>query len=326
MEAFSLGTLQPIAEKLGVKLPKEGTFQDAIKVIHSATDDLYADAFKTIKTVDWTKRGVDLQRQAIAYANKNVKDDALKDRFANKLSNVVSEFLDPKGFTAKRFKEVDSDLGKDIRALYNKLDMTSEERHLAESYKLIQNSIRSMAEAKDPTGKLKLANDAFSKLQLPQEASTGLNALKNSGAFTPQELLGKVKKEYSEPLVARGEAPYQQMSQAGTEVLGNRAPPMLQKLAERGVALGGIGAVGLHDPVTAGVLTGLGALSSPVLYSPLGQKVLAKTMTNRPEIMNKALQPLATATGNLGGLTGMSAGLPVGQTVADYNKSLFGIQ
>jgi hypothetical protein len=229
---------------------------------------------------------------------------------------------------ARNFKDLDSKLGEYINDAFSATQNVTDENHKAKALLLLQKSLRDMAEAKDPTGVIKLANSANTALSLPKRtAGTYVEAMKNEGAFTPSQLMTSVKVENSTNKLARGQGRMQQVAQAGEEVLGNKAPSVGQRALEYGATGAGIGAVGhFGGPEMAGLLTGATALGTNALYNPVVQRILNKTLVDRPQMVNRALSPLASGVRMATPMVNPSLSTAVGAPLTEAGQRLMGDQ
>lgn len=302
LNEFSAGLVRRIAEDMGVKMPKDATTQQLIDLTQKAISSRYDDALKAIKTVVPTLRGDRMARQATLYAKNEITDPDLLNQFNNWINRYRTELFKPNGMTAKKFKELDEKIGS---AAYNMMYATgenAEQRELGRALKMLQASIRHMAEERDPTGLMRQANTAHAALQIPQRTATYVEAAAGrEGAFTPKQLLTSSKVESSEKAFAAGRAPYQQLAQAGEAVLGGGKPSMEQRLTERAAALGGLygtgkalATPGMTPGATAATIGGAGWLGTIGAYTPAMQQLLVRSMANRPDIVNKTLGPVAS--------------------------------
>lgn len=164
----------------------------------------------------------------------------------------------------------------------------------------LQKSFREMVKRSNPgaAGEIDTLDRAYAQMKMTQRASTTKAALKDSGTFSPDTMLGEVRKRAlkrgaeGEKLLTRHQAQGQPLAEAGAEVLGNKLPdsgtPTGMTVQE---VLAGSAGFGL-----GGVPGAIAGTSVPLAYS-------------QPAL--RALQS-AYLTGKSPAATGLAAGLPVG--------------
>jgi hypothetical protein len=330
---FSKGLVRNVATDLGLDIPEHFNTQQAIGAVSNKISELYNTILPKIGTIEPTARSIRLAQASRAVAMKDINDPAVLKEYDALVKMVNKRFItDPNGNStmfARNFKDLDTRLGEEINTAFSSTaDNAIDQKAKARALLLLQQSMRKMAEAKDPTGVLKLANSANTALALPKRtAGTYVEAMKNEGAFTPSQLMTSVKVENTADKLARGQGRMQQVAQAGEEVLGNKAPSVGQRALEYGATGAGIGAVGhFGGPEMAGLLTGATALGTNALYNPVVQRILNKTLVDRPQMVNRALSPLASGVRMATPMVNPSLSTAVGAPLTEAGQRLMGDQ
>ena len=330
---FSKGLVRNIATDLGLDVPEHFNTQQTIDLVDGQIGKMYNTILPKIGTIEPTNKANRLSQASLLYAQKNINDPEVLKEY-NQLVNMVNKryVVDPtagKFMYARNFKDLDSRLGSEINSAFSSTaDNAVDQREKAKALLLLQQSLRDMAEAKDPTGILKKANSAHSALSLPKRTAGGsVEALKNESSFTPSQLMTQVKNENTTENLAKGKAKLQKEAQAGVKVLGQKTPSMEQRMLEKTIAGAGLGLSGyLGGPETAGLLGAGITAGTNAVYNPLVQQALVKTLVNRPAWANAITSPVAKVVNKLTPAVNPSLSTAVGAPLAQAGQRMMGDQ
>jgi len=330
---FSKGLVRNVANDLGLKIPDKFNTQQTIEAVDNEIGKLYNTILPQIGTIEPTNKANRLSQASLLYAQKNINDPAVLKEY-NQIVNMINKryVTDPsvgKFMYARNFKDLDSRLGAEINSAFSSTaDNAVDQREKAKALLLLQQSLRTMAEAKDPTGILKKANSANTALALPQRtAGTYVEAMKQEGAFTPSQLMTSVKVENTAKNLAKGKGKLQQEAQAGEQVFGQKAPSTEQRMLERAVAGAGLGLSGyLGGPETAALLGAGVTAGTNAVYNPLVQQALVKTLVNRPAWANSLTSPVAKVVQKLTPAVNPSLSTVAGAPLAQAGQRMMGNQ
>jgi hypothetical protein len=200
------------------------------------------------------------------------------DVYENNLKRIVTDRISNNGYmSGEAFKEAESDLGKYASKLLNNPNSTAWDRDLGDAYRETQAILRRSLEAANPESadQIRSANAAFSRMLRVGDASMRPGA--DPGVFTPAQFQQSVKKYANQRQYQRGNAPMQDIADAGRTVLGQRVPDSGTPYRSLIAMLG----MGMADP-TMLLKLGIGTGAIGGLYSSPGQRVLASMLTRRP--------------------------------------------
>lgn len=260
----------------------EGAGTDAVDQAHR----LIGDAYDAAKSQLGAFR-IDPQANSELSNLRMLAGSGLEGRERRTFNSYFTDYISGnKGFTADKFKELDSKLTGDI-AKFGQGD--AYQQKLGEALKEVQSILMGNARRANPTAAAALdsADKAYANLVRVEGASVAAKSA--DGVFTPGQLMTAVRaadNSARDNATARGRALMQDLAGAGTSVLGN-------KVADSGTAgrlmTAGAGAALWANPA----LTATGIGSGLLMYSPAGQALLRGAVADRPEAakaVSKALQ------------------------------------
>lgn len=283
--------LQPVKEKISEKATGREVIAEGQKILTNKYDELLPKLkFKTDLNVNASLNRI------INNAKEDITDPGLMrtlqkqiDAFKSKTKNSISDK------SLKRFEE-------DIKKKVGRYSLsTGEEKALGDALEDVQKvfEVNLQKQNKELAGELRNINKAyagFARVETAMQRARGQDA-----QFTPESLAGAVSrldKSARRRVSARGDAPLQDISDIGIDVLGSKVPDSgtTGRLLTSGL-LTGAGAV--IDPTVA---VGLGLGSLP--YTSGGRAVFNALIKQRP----KAVQMTGEGISDLSSLLG-SAGL-----------------
>ncbi len=221
---------------------------------------------------------------------------------------VLQQKIGPKlgqngAMDGESFKIVESELTRLARQY--KKDPSADANQLGDAIDEVLTSMRGNLERNNPMFKdqLSAVNLGWAKFKRVQRAATSQNR-DDPGVFSPPQLQAAVKaldKSKDHGAFARGNALMQNLSEAGTKVLGDKVPN--SGTPER--LMGAMAVGGYVDPTT---LIGSGLLSLP--YTKAGQSALASLFARDPGLMSGAVGGLIKRSAVPLSAGAGSAGLP----------------
>lgn len=209
----------------------------------------------------------------------------LSNTFDKTLQRSVFQRMSPNGsLTGQAFKDAETELGQEARALLGNQNSSPWDRKLGDAYREAQSTLRTWLARANPAAapEIQKANAAWAEMLRVQNASGRAGA--EPGLFSPAQLQAAAKKYSSEAQFTGGRALMGDYADAGRQVLGNTVPdsgtPYRALLTFLGLGGAAAGGAPFSAPALAGYAgaTGLSAL----LYSPLGRKALAAALASRP--------------------------------------------
>jgi hypothetical protein len=182
-----------------------------------------------------------------------------------------------KAFTAEKFKELDSVLGKKA-AQFGQGD--AYQQNVADAFKEVQRILTESAKRANPQAAKALNNADKAYANLVRIEGASVAAKGSDGIFTPGQLMSAVRgadKSVRDRATAQGSALMQDLAGTGQRVLGNTVPD--SGTAGRLFGAGGLGYGLATDPL----LTGTGVLGGMALYSQPLQGLLNAAVSARPQ-------------------------------------------
>lgn len=154
------------------------------------------------------------------------------------------------------FKRAESIISQRARNIAKNPNSSMWDNEVASLYRETLSALRNSLERTNPefAGQLQPINQAYANLIRVQKAVSRIGA--KDGIFTPAQLLSAVKQTSPEKQFARGQAPLQELAQAGDATLSNKYPDS----GSIGRLLLGMGVGGAISPKAA---AGVGAASIP---------------------------------------------------------------
>jgi hypothetical protein len=274
-------SLAPIGEKLGADTPLG---REAVSEMHDKVSAAYDRLLPQLK-VQADQPFVSNMTQLRSMAQGLTPDMA--NKFDKTLRDVVVRKFSPNGsMTGEGYKSVESELGK-LSNDYSTSALASE-RELGGALKQAQAEMRDLLSRSNPQHAEELGriNQAFGNTLRVEGAAGRIGS--DQGVFTPAQLLSSVRQmdpSMRKGAFARGEAPMQDLADAGKAVLGNKVPDSGTPFRSMAMAAPALGAMYLANPATAiGVATG--GLSAMGAYTEPGQSLLASLLASRPSGAN----------------------------------------
>ena len=296
-EALNRAAINRAGEPIGVSTKEVGS--EGVR----AVGDQISDAFESGKRA---LGAFQLDRQAASELTtlrnmaNNLPDRELKA--FDKVWSLLDREVSPNGhITAEGFRRFDSKSG--LEASRFKGSQDAYQKEVGDAILELQRIVLDAGERAKPAAseELRKAKAAFANLVRVENAAT--RAANQGGVFTPGQLGMAVRstdQSVRDRATARGTALMQDLSTAGQNVLGN-------KIADSGTptrlmyGMGGLGA-GFIDPSIP-----LGLLGGASLYSTPMQRLLAGSVTKRPQaakaiagLLDQSSPMLAPAGGLLG--------------------------
>lgn len=271
VEQFNNMAINRATKPIGVRVEGSGT--QAVKQAADAVSDAYTTAKNQLGAFQLDKQAnTDLSRlRMLASTGMEGKERATFNRF---FTDYISG---NKAFTAEKFKELDSVLGKRIEQ-FSKGD--AYQQNVADAFKEMQRILLDAAKRANPNAAkaLSAADEAYANLVRIEGASVAGKAA--DGIFTPGQLMTAVRgadKSARDRATAQGRALMQDLAGAGQRVLGNTVPD--SGTAGRLLGAGGLGYGVATDPL----LTGAGVLGGMAIYSRPLQGLLNAAISSRPQ-------------------------------------------
>jgi hypothetical protein len=287
---------------IGQSLPKDVVGREAVEHVESALGARY-NALLPKLTVKADKQFA----SEVGSLTQSIKTGAIDPKYGKAFerfmaSNVTGKLRGQGALTGQTLKDIEGDLGQQIRRLGQSNDPDA--RLLGDAYKEVQDSLRKMLTRSNPQAadELKAINTGYAGFKRLQRAASSVAA--EDGVFSPAQLQSAVKaldRSKDKAAFARGNALLQDLSEPAKAVLGNKIPN--SGTADRGL----LSLLQLLDPRAAAA-----AAISPVAYSQTGQNALAAALAKRPqaaEPIANALRQASPGLGLLGGQVGIQLGL-----------------
>lgn len=221
----------------------------------------------------------------------------MADKFDSTIRNVILRKFSPGGgMTGESFKEVESELGT-LANSYSTSALASE-RELGGALKQTQAELRDLLTRSNPNhaDELGRINQAFSSALRVEGAAGRIGS--DQGVFTPAQMLSSVRQldpSMRKGAFARGEAPMQDLAEAGKSVLGNKVPDSGTPFRSLAVAAPALAGMYMASPAAAIGTTaaGLGTIGA---YSRPGVSLLASLLSRRPSGAGNVADILRRAT------------------------------
>ncbi len=195
---------------------------------------------------------------------------------------VLRKFSPGGGMTGESFKEVEGDLGK-LAKDYSTSALASE-RELGGALKQTQAELRDLLTRSNPqhADELNRINQAFASSLRVEGAAGRIGS--DQGIFTPAQMLSSVRQmdpSMRKGAFARGEAPMQNLAEAGKAVLGNKVPDSGTPFRSVAMAAPALGAMYMANPAAA-IGTGAVVAGAVGAYTRPGTSLLASLLASRP--------------------------------------------
>jgi hypothetical protein len=269
--------LAPIGEKLNPDTPLG---REAIGEMHDKVGAAYDKLLPKLQ-VQADQPFIGNMRNLIQGAQTLTPDMAKK--FDSTIQDVVLRKFSPNGgMTGQGFKDVESELGK----LANNYSTsgTASERELGGALKQAQAEMRDLLMRSNPqhADELSRINQAFGNTLRVEGAAGRIGS--DQGVFTPAQMLSSVRQldpSMRKGSFARGEAPMQDLAEAGKAVLGNKVPDSGTPFRSLAMAAPALGGLYLANPAAA-IGTGAAGAAAMGAYTKPGVSLLASLLASRP--------------------------------------------
>lgn len=278
VEQFNAAAINRALQPIGAKLPKGLTAgNDAVEFAGQKISSVYDDLLPKMNLV--ADDAFNQQLQSLRGLASEMPDSQAKQFNAILDNNILKRFSPNGHMLGTTAKEVDSKIGQLYRSYSKSPD--PDHRMLANALKETQSIFRGAAKRANPqfAKELGAADTAYANLLRVENAAGRVGS--KEGVFSPAALRGAVRAKDSsmnKRQFARGNALMQDLADAGQSALGQTVP-------DSGSAyriFTGTGLAGLTSMLNPAL--GAGLLGSGAMYSPVGQKMVAKLLTQRPDL------------------------------------------
>lgn len=297
VEQLNRATANRALAPIQQKLPEGVVGREAVEYVENSLRDRYNTLLPklTVKADKQFASEVGDLRRMISTGSIDPKYPKAFDRFMQ--SNVIGKFRGQNALTGETLKQIESDLGEQVRRLAQSNDPDA--RLLGDAYAEVQDGLRNMLMRSNPQAakELKAVNSGYAAFKRLQKAASSVNA--EDGVFSPAQLHSAVKaadRSKDKAAFARGNALLQDLSEPAKAVLGPTIPN--SGTAERSF----LSVLQLLDPRAAAAAT-----ISPLAYTQTGQNMLAAALTKRPESAKTIAETLKKSAPGLGYLSGQVA-------------------
>jgi hypothetical protein len=297
---FNQGVINKALNKIDDKLPDAVIGRDAVNYAFTKVGDQYDDVLKRISfeinpNVNAALRSVTSTSKLSSGAEKQKLNDLMNTYIYSRIpvgKNKVGTI------DGQAFKGLESDLLKRVKSLRSSSD--DSDRVVGEELGRALDVIKVALRSQNPkeASKLRRIDSAYGDLAVMREAA-GKTAAKN-GVFTPQQYQQAVRtrdQTRSKSAFAAGTSRGQDVADAAVDTI---SPDVGSTITGR-LALGTAGGYAFTQNPTA---VSVAAISTPLMYSQQGLKVMEALMRSRPEIarqIGRKLSERATKEGSIGG-------------------------
>jgi hypothetical protein len=275
---FNKAAVNKALEPINKQVSKNASGREIIREGQKILEDKYTELLPKLKFKTDLNVNASLNR-IINNAKEDITDPGLMrtlqkqiDSFKSKTKNSISDN------SLKRFEE-------DIKKKVGRYSLsTGEEKALGDALEDVQKvfEVNLQRQNKELAGELRNINKAyagFARVETAMQRARGQDA-----QFTPESLAGAVSrldKSARRRVSARGDAPLQDISDIGIDVLGSKVPDSGTpgRLLTTGLLGGGASVI---DATTGGLLT-LGSLP----YTKGGRAVFNALIKQRPELIQR---------------------------------------
>lgn len=277
VEQFNAAAINRALQPVGAKLPQGlNAGNDAVEYAGKKISSVYDELLPKMNLV--ADDAFNQQLQSLRGLANEMPDSQAKQFNAILDNNILKRFSPNGHMIGTTAKEVDSKIGQLYRSYSKSPD--PDHRMLANALKETQSIFREAAKRANPqfAKELGAADKAYANLLRVENAAGRVGS--KDGVFSPAALRGAVRAKDSsmnKRQFARGNALMQDLADAGQSALGQTVP-------DSGSAyriFTGTGLAGLTSLLNPAL--GAGLLGSGAIYSPVGQKMVAKLLTQRPD-------------------------------------------
>jgi hypothetical protein len=269
---FSRAAINRVLGPIKQRLPEGLAGREAIDFAHTQLSKSFDDITNRLGPLQ-----IDNQFDQEITRLARMTDVLPKDRseqFIKVIQQEIVDRIDQGRLTGESIKAAESNLGQIAGKYMQSAD--ADQRALGEALDEAQRSLRSWMERNAPADvvdQLKRTNKGWANFKRVQRAASSLGA--ESGDFTPAQLHSAVKaldRSKDKSRFARGDALMQDLSEAGKNRLSTKYPD--SGTAGRIMNVGAVAAVATNPLIAL-------AASPAIMYTPIGQKIMASALTGR---------------------------------------------
>lgn len=287
---------------IGMAVPEGVTGREAIQFADDALSTAYNRILPklTVRADPQFLQNVNALKQMVRTGSIGPDEAAQFERIVQ--NGLLGKLRGQDALTGQTLKQIESDLGR-VASMYRR-DPSADKRMLGDAVLELQSMVRDWVQRSNPqfADQLRQINMGWANLVRVKKAAASVAA--EDGVFSAGQLHGAVKaadRSKDKSAFAKGTALMQDLSESGRKVLGSKVPdsgtPTRLMTAAAG---GGLGAVLAPKAVVA-------AAAPMVAYTPLGQRIIAELLTQRPasaEALAKGVRLLGPYMSTLGASTG----------------------
>lgn len=291
---------------IGMAVPEGVTGREAIQFADDALSTAYNRILPklTVRADPQLLQNVNALKQMVRTGSIGPDEAAQFERIVQ--NGLLGKLRGQDALTGQTLKQIESDLGR-VASMYRR-DPSADKRMLGDAVLELQSMVRDWVQRSNPqfADQLRQINMGWANLVRVKKAAASVAA--EDGVFSAGQLHGAVKaadRSKDKSAFAKGTALMQDLSESGRKVLGSKVPdsgtPTRLMTAAAG---GGLGAVLAPKAVVA-------AAAPMVAYTPLGQRIIAELLTQRPasaEALAESVRLLGPYMSTLGASTGQKIG------------------
>lgn len=291
---------------IGMAVPEGVTGREAIQFADDALSTAYNRILPklTVRADPQFLQNVNALKQMVRTGSIGPDEAAQFERIVQ--NGLLGKLRGQDALTGQTLKQIESDLGR-VASMYRR-DPSADKRMLGDAVLELQSMVRDWVQRSNPqfADQLRQINMGWANLVRVKKAAASVAA--EDGVFSAGQLHGAVKaadRSKDKSAFAKGNALMQDLSESGRKVLGSKVPdsgtPTRLMTAAAG---GGLGAILAPKAVVA-------AAAPMVAYTPLGQRIIAELLTQRPasaEALAEGVRLLGPYMSTLGASTGQKIG------------------
>lgn len=295
-EDFNRAAYSRVLKELGQK-PSGAVGREGVAEVKDALSQSYNTLLPKLQFKADKKFSDEVSNLQQMAQNGNIPPEIAK-QFDSILKNEVFSRLTKQGsMDGIAFKELESSLGQKIKGFVG--SQNPNDRALGSALSEVLSSARGVLSRTNPqyADELTNINRGYANYARVRDAASRQGA--EDGVFTPAQLSAAIRagdKSAGKGNFATGDALMQDLSDAGKGVIGSKVPN--SGTADRLLTLGALGGAGTLNPL---IPAAAGVAMLP--YSAGGQKLMAKLLTQRPDLA----EPIAKAVRSSAPALGVSA-------------------
>lgn len=291
---------------IGMAVPEGVTGREAIQFADDALSTAYNRILPklTVRADPQFLQNVNALKQMVRTGSIGPDEAAQFERIVQ--NGLLGKLRGQDALTGQTLKQIESDLGR-VASMYRR-DPSADKRMLGDAVLELQSMVRDWVQRSNPqfADQLRQINMGWANLVRVKKAAASVAA--EDGVFSASQLHGAVKaadRSKDKSAFAKGTALMQDLSESGRKVLGSKVPDSgTSTRLMTAAAGGGLGAVLAPKAVVA-------AAAPMVAYTPLGQRIIAELLTQRPasaEALAESVRLLGPYMSTLGASTGQKIG------------------